>query len=329
MLFTDREFITVSDLQGFEPEITTKVLTPAIPVTGDNNILQRSISDCAVRLMASCQQFESYPSNGDGLVSPNHLAGVFSNVYGTRNVPRVRLNQICLNSATPGLTSALKLWVCNYTLEQIFKAAWNRKVRHDKYEMEDKWQEKQKEYAVYARTSFSRLRAEGLPVVWRPLSAPAAAYDWQPGTWGDANLAATSGAGTEAGGEMSVQVSYVDQTAYLSRSKRGNAESHPSMPATLTVASGEVLVVDISSLNPPDGAAPPTGSAQGLAIGRKATGWNLYVNGVLQNAVPIPIATKTYTLAADPEVSADPWRRIGEGQYPDIFSVMPQLVYRG
>jgi hypothetical protein len=315
MLFIDREPITLADLESIEPNISSVCDTERIAVTGENSIIRNAVGECANRIITAMTAYESYPSDGD--MSGNHLAAVL-NVYGTRNMPRVHLAQICMNPRIPGIWSPLKQWLGHYALERIFRAAWNRKVT-DKGR--DKYAEKAEAFADAAAGSWGEVRAAGLPIVWNPLSAPGAVLEENSGTFTAANLSAVAGAGTETGGSFTVQITWVDVQQYRTPTDRNNAESHPTEALTKVAAAGEVLSIDITSLNPPAGFDfQRNGYSQGIHFPRIASGWNIYVNGVLQNAVPVPAATKTYTLASDPQTVG---YRVGNGQYPNVYAVMP------
>lgn len=107
-----------------------------------------------------------------------------------------------------------------------------------------------------------------------------------------------------------VAVTWVEQTRYLSPKTKGNSESAPSARATgISVTTANVLHVDISVLNPPNGLNPLNSAlGQGLVIPGIASGWNVYVGAqggtlFLQNATPIAIGTTGYTLAGAPVLS--------------------------
>ena len=313
MLFTDRDIVTLADLDSFEPGIDRVVDNEKLPVTGDNNLIRRAISGAINEVLAAMTAYESYPGQGD--LGSNHLAAVMS-IYGTRNVPRIHMQQVVVNATVPGTWSAVKTWVAHLAAAEIYRAAWNRKLKEDKYS------EKAEQFQALARESFGVLRTQGLPIAWNPLAAPAAALAASSGTWTTANLASVSGT-AEAGGTFKVQVTYIDSKSYQHPGHKGNAESHPSVEAEIIVPATELLQVDISTLVPPTGFDFDQGFGQGVTFPRAATGWNLYVNGVLQNAVPIPVETKVYTLTADPVAVG---YRVGQGQYPDIWTVMPTGV---
>lgn len=322
MLFTDREIIALADLDAIEPGIDKVVTTESIPMTGENSLIRQAISDCSDEVMVLMQAYDSYPGSGD--FDGDHVAHVFNGLYGTRNIPRVHLSQVCVNPRLAGTWSPIKTWVANHALYRIYRAAWNRRLTGK--DGGDKYAAKADLFAQLAREALANLRAQGLPIVWKPLAQPAAVLDGDAGTWTAANLSATAGA--SAGVLCKVQVTWVDQTSYRNGGDKGNGESHPSPEANLTTVAGELLRVDISSLNVPAGFDVQTkGLASGITFPRPATGWNVYVNGVLQNAAPIPVSTKVYTLSADP---ATVGYRVGLGQYPDIYSVMPTgiPVYR-
>jgi hypothetical protein len=317
MLFVDREPIQLADLETVEPGIHAVCTTEKIPLDGGPDTFLRHIAgECANRIATAMTAMTSYPSNGD--LNGNHLAIVFS-AYGTRNVPRIHLAQLCLNPRIRGTWSPLKSWLVYCALERIYVTAWNR--RTSAKGGPDKYETKAVVYAGKAANAWAELTASGLPIVWQPLPAPGAWHE-DSGTWGTASLSSTSGA-SELGGTFRVQVTWTS-AEYTSAAVRANAESHPSPEAVLEIPAGNRLSIDISSLTPPSGFDfQAQGYSQGVYFPRAATGWNVYVNGVLQNAVPIPVATKSHSLAGDPNALGV---KVSTGQYPDIYSVMPTGV---
>lgn len=167
-------------------------------------------------------------------------------------------------------------------------------------------------------------------MVYAPMEAPGAKHGVRPGTWGTANLSAVSGSATGAV-EVQVAVTYCDTgRGYVSQANIGNAESAPSAVVALSIPASKVLKVDITSLNPPTGVQGAVGLSQGAWTPLTASHWNLWVGSgdgtlYLQHEL-IPIATKTYTLAADPVFSGS---TLGTGQVPDLSLVFMNIVMRG
>lgn len=314
MLLIDREPISMADLEVVEPGITSVCDTEKISIApGEDSLLRQIAGDCINRIMTAMTAMGGYPGNGD--LSGDHLAIVFS-AYGGNVMSRVHPGQLCLNGRMSGIWSPLRTWMVFYALERVYGAAWNRKTS-DKGR--DKYLEKAEYFAGLASSAWAETTASGLPIVWNPLTAPASWSDRQPGTWETANLTTTS-PGATAGGTFSVQVTWT-ASEYRSAAVRGNAESHPSEERVIVVPPGSLLVIDRSTLHPPSGYnADQDGYSQGLYFPRLATGWNVYVNGVLQTAVPLPVSTTSYVLPGDPLTLG---AHVGSGQYPNVYAVMP------
>lgn len=324
MLFTDREVLTIAELESIESDVAKVISNEALPFSGPNGIMRRAMNDCGSRILARMVQFESYGYASDSGLSYNHLAAVM-NYAGSAHVPKIRLQQITLANHTYGLWSPLKTWVAHCALALIYQSAWSKKVKEDKYKQKLEQYQNLAEYQ-----SYPRLQQHGIPVVWSPLSAPAAVFEFNAGTWDDSNVTATSSPGA-AGGSFDLAVTYVDETDYVSQVKKGNAESHPSEVINEIVPVNQALSVSIASLVPPDGSLAPQGLTQNFFAPRKATGWNVYAGPaggrlVLQNATPIAITTKTYQFASDPATFNYP---LAEGQYADRNEVLPNLISRG
>jgi hypothetical protein len=162
----------------------------------------------------------------------------------------------------------------------------------------------------------------GVPIVGRPLAAPAANTDNYGGTFSANNLTLVDGTNPSFIQPLRIALTYVDASdasLYVSADAPNNAESHRSPLASITPQTGKVVQVSIASLVPPDGKQHPASALLHLIAPLKATHWNVYcsVNGgifYLQNAQPIPISTLTYTLLGTPQTSGHVLRF---GQYPD------------
>src|SRR5438309_7993582 len=180
--------------------------------------------------------------------------------YGTRNVPRIHMSQLCMNPRMPNTWSPVKSWLTHYVASEVYQAAWNTKLKDEKYET------KALVYKADAEKYFRQVRSTGLPMLWNPIIAPAAAYEANTGTWGASNLGSSSRSGA-AGGTFTVAITWVDQRAYTDWVNNGNAESHPSEDTAKAVAPNNALTVNISSLNPPTGFDFRTyGFAQGITF---------------------------------------------------------------
>ncbi len=129
---------------------------------------------------------------------------------------------------------------------------------------------------------------------------------------------------------MSVAITWYDGSKYTSQASKGNAESGPSSIVQFLIPAGKLLMVDISGLNPPAGAADPVGTSSGTWLPLNATAWNIWAGvpgGPLYlQKEGVPIATKTWTLAADPVYSGSV---LGLGQFSDLNICFQNTVMRG
>jgi hypothetical protein len=312
MLWTDALFINTEDLASIDAEVSDIASAENLTVDGINGIAHRSIEESGRQLMRYLQNWSGFLA-GDSL-SANHLQAVFNIGLPAVQRSRVLLDNICINGLNNQFWSELKTWVVYRALVNFFRAASNR-AREDRYE------EKRQQYlADLTNHVWPEVRAAGIPVVYKPLAAPAALMAHDSGTW----LAATADGPGTASDLFNVAVTYFDSTA--SR----NCESHPSVAQPVPVSEGSVVTVDISGLNPPNGLGNPIDIARAIITPLNATHWNLWVGGqnapmIRQNAAPIPITTKTFTLPGDPVASGP---KVGTGQWMDQFLTIQDMIFR-
>lgn len=342
MLWTDALFITQDDVSRVDGGAVQVVNDESILGTGNYSYIRGAIEEVTQELTKMSVAFGGYLSTGD--VSPNHTAAVLN--IGLGNAVRYKAlpSQVVVSGVGPYSSNHIKQWATMYTVMYLYRNASNRTVK-DRYEAKMRF---------FKAEIDKRLRPSiiglGLPLVIQPLAAPAATFERNSGTWSQSNLSSTTQAGP-TGGTFDVVITYVNQgqptgynasqnnwqsfrvtgftpdsTKYVSYSNPGNAESNPSQIQTVTVPSGNVLTVNISSLTPPNGYQDPSTRILCVIIPLAATGWNVYVGptgGVLtlQNADPIPIWTTSYQLALDPTTTGVP---VGIGQYADrVLSMSP------
>lgn len=328
MLWTDADFVTSTDLITLDSEVqavaSAEDITLDDPVSGAG-IIHRGIEEAGDRLMKYLQQFGGALNNGQ--VSANHYAAVMNIGQSSINRAKVLRTQIVVSELSPLQWSTVKRWVAYWCLHCFFRDVANRTVK-------ERYQDKEKRYLREANTiHWDALRALGVPVVTQPLPCPGAVYEPRAGVWGDSCLSAVAGPGALEGA-VEVAVTWVDLTAgkYVSPDVPNNAESGPSAKATVTLASGQVAKVDISPLVPPNGAQPLGTLTLAAVPFLTAGGWNVYAAQAgqplrLQNSVPVPVGTKAYTLAGDPDATG--WM-VGSGQYAERYMTMPSgMIQRG
>jgi hypothetical protein len=318
VLYVDRPVITIQDLTSLEGGIADVIEKESIVVTGQASVLLRASSEAVNSLIALVTSYGTYGSSGSTGLSPEHLANVYGVGFGTSATPRIHASQIIVSNDQYGLWSPIKLWLLHFTMREIFRAAWNRKLESDKYSA------KAENYMGEADRYSNSLRSAGIPIVWNPLFAPAALFQRDSGTWTTNNVSAVPGFGT-ATGDYIVTVTYVSGS-YISSVNHANSESAPAEDVVCDLTSGQVLRVDISTLYP--FSADYSGNAHGLVTPKIPIAWNVYVNRVLQNAVPIPIQQKVYTLTGNPAATG---YRLRDGQEADVWHVIPSYVpvFRG
>jgi hypothetical protein len=328
-LWVDGLFVQSADLILLDPEVGDVASASSITVDGPSGLCAETISECLSEIMAKMQRFGGYLSSG--MLSANHLAAVF-NVGGPGvNRTKITPSQIVVRQQNIPQVDAVRRWVAYRCLYNFFRAAANRT-------QDERFEGKARAYWTDAKRRFlPLLRSNGLPVVYRPMPCPGATLDRNAGNWTSSNVTTVSRMGT-TGGEFDVAITWVDQSQYNGPqyggqlNKKGNAESYTSAVQTTTVTAGEALSVSIAGLNPPNLYQDPAYANLCLVTDLNATGYNVYVGLTgqtlyLQNASPIPVATTSYALPADPVLSgyASDW-----GQYMDsLYTFNQDVLQRG
>lgn len=321
MLYTDAPFIVEADLVRIESEIPNVATTADIDI--DDHI-QLCIDEFSDWLQAQQITFSGYipPFNVPSTAS----YALVNTLTQASNRTRVSLSQILATDGDyPGKWSIVKRAAVYQTVQKFYRQAASRK-EVDRYE---------KKFDMYRdevnRVYMPRLKARGIPIVNRPMPAPAAYQELNTGTWGDSNLSRLNSIGIVSGDpEVEVVVTWVDSQFYTSSALNMNGEGGSSPIATIQLHTGDFAVVDISTLNGPNGQYRPSAIANVPITPMTATGWNVYAsvaNGpfILQNAAPVPYATKTFTI--NPLLTTG--FPLTNGQYADMWIPIPDLVFRG
>ena len=317
MLYTDSDILTLADLIAIDSGIPSIIKANATPF--DPSV---TWNECRSMLLAACQSYGGY-LGAPGIAAHNNA---IMNVWGTRNVPRVRLNQIITHESQYGSStnSPLKQWLAYRALYLFFRDVSNRLGV-------DKYQEKEATYKGLADgEAWRRLVQNGLSIVFSPMDAPGAKYGFQSGIWGASNTSSVAGGTNPSVQSVQVAITYYDSSRYVSQASKGNGESGPSAILTQQINANQLLKVDITSLTPPNGTAGQIGTAAGIYTPLNATHWNLYVGDgsgpMYLQQESIPIATKTWTLAGNPVYSGS---LMGLGQFPDQYMPIPEYLMRG
>jgi hypothetical protein len=311
MLFTDSIFVQPADLTRIDAEATTVATTEGVTLTGPNGLIRAAQEEVAMELQKQMIAFGGYLNSGD--LSANHLAAVLNIGIGNSVRQKALLVQVPVTDAIPGSWSWIYQYCVYWTLKVLYRNVFSRTV-NDRYKQKLDYYSKE----IEARVS-KNVTALGIPIVLQPLSAPAAFYEANSGTWGQSNVSTVAGSGSTTG-PYDVAITYCSMAPnwYVSPAMPNNAESAPSSIITVpTYSPGQVLSVSIATLNPPTGAQSPATLLICVVALLQATHWNIYAGTsggtlYLQNSAPIPVSQKTYVLPSDPIVSAYP---LGMGQY--------------
>ena len=277
-------------------------------------MLRGAVEEAANEMMKLVISFGGYLNAGD--LTANHLADVLNVGIGNSVRQKIGLQQIVVSGDVPGQWNWVKQWVVYWALRNFYRDAFAR-VGGDRYKVKMDFYKEEMQ-----RRITSNLYTLGIPVVIRPLVRPAAMFERNTGTWDSSNVDLVAGSGI-ATTPFDVVVTYCDMSQpnfYADAAHPNNCESEPSDIVTVTPDGTQVIEVDITSLNPPSGAQHPSQIMVVVVSPLRATHWNVYIGNqgsstlYLQNPAPIPIATKTCTLAGDPVLSG---YESSNGQYPD------------
>ncbi len=321
MLYTDAPFITQADLALIESEI------PDVAGVADIDLdthIQLCIDEFADWLQAKQVTFSGYipPFNVPSTAS----YALVNTLTQASNRTRVALSQILTTDGDyPGRWSAVKRTAVYETVMKFYRQASSRKEV-------DRYEKKLDLYRKELRTVyFPRLKARGVPIVNRPMAAPAAYQEFQAGTFDDTNLTRLNNISVVTDDPtVEVVVTWIDNRYYTSFRVNANAESGPGPIASLQLHSGDFAVVDISTLNAPNGMYRPSAIANIPIVPLNASGWNVYasIGGgpfILQNSSPIDYATKSFTV--NPLLTTG--FQLTNGQYADLSIPLPDLSFRG
>lgn len=318
MIWTDDLFVSTADLVSEDPDIVDAADSLNITLTGDSGTIQRATEEAGMYLENILVSFTTYISSND--LSSNHMAAVFYTGSAPNQRRRVTLDQVVVTGRNATYWSECKIWAVNWVLKRFYISARGRA-------QDDRYATKAAAYLLRERAElWPALKQSGIPIVLRPMPAPDAAQLPNPGSF---QASATAGAGTVTA-NYDVAVTYVDQSRYINQTARGNAEGNPTRLQNVALSTGNVLRVDITNLNPPNGSINPADIARGFVVPLNATGYNIWagLHGqtlYLQNTNPVPIGTKVTTLTTDPLLSGP---TVGTGQFYDQMLSVYQTIKR-
>jgi hypothetical protein len=308
-LFSDSDIIATADLAQIDSEVAAVASAESITIDGAGGIVRQTWTEAKSEILRAQQLYNTW--YGASSLAGSGSWAVLSASYTAASIARVKPSQIVVSSAYAGDASSLETWLSYSALANFYRAAANRKIK-------DRYDAKFTRYQAQAARAWGTLRANGLPVVFRPLECPGALHGVNAGTWGAANVTAVSG-GASLLAVYDVAITYVDQSQYLSAASKGNGESGPAATITFSLPASHHLSISIAGLNPPNGAPAQVGIADGQVVPLNASGWNVYVGPTglgltLQNATPIGIGTLSYTFAGAPTTNGAP---LQDGQFAD------------
>lgn len=322
-LFTDSHITSVDSMMQIDGEVASVAGANKPPLDVDG-VIALAWSECATELQSAMQLYGTL-SGSSGM--SNHQAAI-DNIGGpARNVPRIRLNQVITHDCNyAGSISALQNWVTYRALYLFYR---NASSRVSSGASRDRYEQKADKFQAYGDgPAFRMLKETGLPCVFTPLEAPGALHAFSAGLWSASNVSAAVGGANALAQPVNVAITYYDANHYASPTLKGNAESGPSAVIPFSIPANQLLSVNILSLSPPNGQMENVGTTGGLYTPLNATHWNLYVGTkwpYLFLQASIPIATKTWTLAADPVYSGP---TLQQGQFPSAAITFQRLQMR-
>lgn len=318
MLWTDSDIVAAADFRSTDPDFEDVIVQEQMDF---DDLLEQSWQDCSHLIQARSQNFTGFVT-GLG-ISAAHQAAVLNTGASPTARPYIRLSQIALAPQYARHKHPIQRWLEYGTLVRTYRAAINRTIS-------DRYQARFENFQALSDDMWQRVRSVGVPIVMTPLPCPGATHEENSGVWDETNLSQSASVGA-VGGAFDVAVTWVS-SGYVDQTNRANAESGPSRILAKSVDAGNVLSVNIASLNALSQSSQQLGTSDGSWAMASPTGWNVWVgasgSGILylQTASPVPFATKTYTLAADPVLSG---YRLHKGQVPDYNFVFSNMVHRG
>lgn len=334
MLWTDGDFITAQDLISEESEIQDDADALDISLIGSDGVIRRGIEEAGRWLENQLVSFTTYISSND--MSANHMAAVFY----TGSVPnqrrRITLDQIVVSGRNDLYWSEIKIWAVNWVLKRFYITASNRSTT-DKYSKKRDYYTKRQDLEMWPS-----LKQSGMPIVYRPMPAPDAAQARHPGTW----LASAVAGSSINTASYDVAISFVDLSRFTAEGSRfnQNGEGQPSQVQAVLITAGQVIQIDITNLNLPNGAVSLAEIARGFVVPLNATAFNVWVGLTgqtlyLQNDTPMPVGFPVVVLPSDPVLSGDfstagnnpsanALTGLMQGQYIEAFVATASLIKR-
>jgi hypothetical protein len=275
MLFVDRPAVTATDLNTLDNQVA-KIVDARNENIDLPALLERVHSECGQRLLANLENWGPNRYADPAGLGQAHLSAVF-NLGLSKNLQATTtdLVNIVTNGDLGTLTGSVKSWMTYLSLAAVYRDAYSRKV-------DDKYLPKLTMYEGQAKDQWRTLSKLGIPIVDWPLPCPAALYASDSGEF---SFTTPDAVGVFTPADYYAALTYT-AVGYVSPTNRNNSESGLSSATKITLGSGKTIRADVTKLIPP----------------AAATGWNLWVGPTadklyLQTLVPVPIATKEYTIS--------------------------------
>ena len=316
MLFTDRIFVTVEDMEVIHGRAQNVAADAGITLTGPGGLIERAIQESGAILH---QRLRSYTGS---VIGPDtnsaHMAAVL-NVGGWSGSQRLKLAQIVLEHKDLGI-SPVKDWVTLVCVRNLFRGALGRGAADSNFENLFKLNNNE------ARQKLNDLATYRLQAVLAPLFAPGATGIPGTGSIVDSDLTVTLSDGTWPAGSFFVAVTFVSAD-YVSPTDKNNSESASHEPLLVTTSVNDSVTVSISNLVP-----NPSGESLPLDFRtmpkRTADRWMIYAsanrNELRLQAGPTALTTKSLKVTALDTAGAI----LDSGQYGDGFVPIPNRFSR-
>lgn len=316
MLFTDRIFVTVEDMEHLHGKVQNVATDASVTLAGAGGLIDRTIRECGAILHS---RLLSYTGSIVGSDTNGPHMGAVLNIGAGGSSQRLKLAQIVLEHKDLGM-SPVRDWVTLVCVRNLFRAALGRGNDDSRYSDLFKLHNNE------ARQKLMDLAVYRLQAVNAPLFAPGATGIPGTGSIVAGNISTTADDGSWPAGAYFVAVTFVGED-YVSPTDKNNSESASHAALTKTVVLNDSLTVDISNLVPnPSGEALPIGFRS--MPKRTADRWMIYAstnrNELRLQAGPTDLTTTSLKVTAFDAAGAI----LDSGQYGDGFVPIPNRFSR-
>lgn len=322
MLFTDSDAVTQAQLAQIDPEVSKLLVNNvALPIAP---LITNAINEAGTFILSRMQNFTGYLV-GFGQ-NANHAAAVLNIGNTSVSRPRLALSQVVVIDPNPAKTYML-LWLQMWAMRQIYRAAALRASGKET----DRMETKRDNYVKEVDRIWKSCERLGIPVVLTPLACPGATRQYGAGTWPNTNSVTAGGTGsTDPGNPYSVAITWCALPGYQGPNTSNNSESALSATASVETLSSQIITVSTLGANAPGSYNAQIGTSDAFYTSMIATHWNVYVGTpagpmYLQNATPIPLSTRSYTLPNQPVNNT---AMAGSGQFSDYNFAFSNVIQR-